>query len=92
VRSALKQAFIEDHQILTRGLSELIALVEEESYEKASRVARELDAGPHIELEEKAFYPEVRKTRGREYVENLFRRYRAVALASEPITHETGRS
>lgn len=72
--SSLKDAFIEDHQTLTRGLSHLLKLVQEEDYDEASRVARELDkaVGPHIEFEEKSFYPEVRKTRGREYVENLY--------------------
>ena len=67
--SSLKDAFIEDHQTLTRGLSHLLKLVQEEDYDEASRVARELDkaVGPHIEFEEKSFYPEVRKTRGREY-------------------------
>lgn len=77
--SSLKDAFIEDHQTLTRGLSRLVKLVEEESYEEASRVARELDeaAGPHIEFEEKSFYPEVRKTRGQAYVDNLYDEHRS---------------
>jgi hypothetical protein len=71
--TTLKDAFIEDHQTLTRGLSRLLELVRQGEFDEASRAARELDraAGPHIEFEENAFYPEVRKTRGEAYVDNL---------------------
>jgi hypothetical protein len=85
----LAEAFVEDHRTLTRGLSRLLELVEAGNYDEASRVAKELDrdAGPHIEFEEKSFYPEVRKARGREYVENLYDEHRsgleAVRMLSE---------
>ena len=67
---SLRDAFVEDHRTLTRGLSRMLKLVEDGDYDEAARVAKELDrdAGPHIEFEEKSFYPEVRKTRGRDYV------------------------
>ncbi len=75
----LEDAFIEDHRTLTRGLSRLVKLVQEARYDEAVLVANEIDqaAGPHIEFEEKSFYPEVRKTRGREYVENLYDEHRS---------------
>lgn len=75
----LKDAFVEDHRTLTRGLSRLVELVEEGDYPEASRVARALDssAGPHIEFEEHSFYPEVRKSRGSEYVANLYDEHRS---------------
>lgn len=70
----LQDAFVEDHQKLTKGLSKLLTLVEASRFEEAARVARELDAvaGAHIEFEEKRFYPEVEKVRGPEYVDNLY--------------------
>lgn len=60
--SSLNDAFIEDHQTLTRGLSRLLSLVEQRHYDESARVAKELDpaVGPHIEFEEKSFYPQVR--------------------------------
>lgn len=77
--SSLEDAFIEDHRTLTRGLSRILKLVEQQQYDEASAVAKEIDraAGPHIEFEEKSFYPEVSKTRGREYVENLYDEHRS---------------
>lgn len=75
----LREAFIEDHQKMTKGLTELIRLVEEGEIEEASRRARELDAviGPHIEFEERRFYPQVQKSRGEEYVTKLYDEHQA---------------
>jgi Hemerythrin HHE cation binding domain len=70
----LKDAFLEDHQKMTRGLSELIHLVEADRMALATSKARELDAlaGAHIEFEETLFYPQVQKSRGEAYVANLY--------------------
>lgn len=78
-RTTLTEAFVQDHRVLTQGLSRLLSLVEEESYQEATRLARELDdaVGAHIEFEEKSFYPEVQKSRGRAYVENLYDEHRS---------------
>lgn len=75
----LREAFIEDHQKMTKGLSELIKLVETGEMELAAQRARELDGviGPHIEFEERRFYPKVEKSRGREYVHNLYDEHQA---------------
>ena len=72
--NTLREAFIEDHQKMTRALSELLRLVEANQMALASSKARELDAlaGAHIEFEEKRFYPQVQKSRGEAYVANLY--------------------
>lgn len=70
----LREAFIEDHQKMTKGLSELIRLVEAGRMDVAASKARELDriVGAHIEFEETRFYPQVQKSRGAAYVANLY--------------------
>jgi hypothetical protein len=79
----LRDAFIEDHQKMTKGLTELIRLVEADEMDRAARKARELDAviGPHIEFEERRFYPQVQKSRGEDYVRNLYDEHQAGAEA-----------
>jgi len=75
----LKDAFVEDHRTLISGLKGLLELVDEGDYGDASKLAKELDAaaGPHIEFEEKCFYPEVGKSRSRDYVSNLYDEHRS---------------
>lgn len=87
----LRDAFIEDHQKMTKGLTELIRLVEAGEMDEASQRARQLDAviGPHIEFEERRFYPQVRKSRGEEYVRNLYHEHQeGVEALSALITAE----
>jgi hemerythrin-like domain-containing protein len=70
----LREEFLADHRKMTQGLSKLIDLLESGDVGGAVRKARQLDRviGPHIEFEEKRFYPEVRKARGENYVRNLY--------------------
>ena len=77
--TSLKDAFVEDHRTLITGLKGLLELVEEGNYRDATRLAKELDAaaGPHIEFEEKCFYPEVGKSRSRGYMNNLYDEHRS---------------
>jgi hypothetical protein len=78
-RSSLETAFVEDHRKLTRGLATLVELVERGDLREAAREARELDevAGPHIEFEETRFYPEVARSRGKDYVAQLYDEHRS---------------
>ncbi|HSF14875.1 MAG TPA: hemerythrin domain-containing protein [Vicinamibacteria bacterium] len=71
---ALQEAFLRDHRVLTRGLTEVVELVEEDRFREAATRAWELDAaaGAHIEFEEARFYPEVEKARGAAYVDTLY--------------------
>jgi hypothetical protein len=77
--SRLRDAFLEDHRVLTRGLKGLKRAVEEGELGRAARLADELDraAGPHIEFEERAFYPELRRTFGNDFVDQLYREHGA---------------
>lgn len=70
----LENAFIEDHQKLSRGYWNIIDAIQAGNFDKARTLAEELDrvAGPHIEFEEKYLYPEVRQSRGDDYTDNLY--------------------
>ena len=52
--SELGEAFVEDHQHLTRGLNHLLEALRNENFQEAAWIAEELDtiAGPHIQFEE----------------------------------------
>lgn len=77
--SRLAAAFLEDHKVLTRGLATTLSAVQRGDFATAARAAEQLDqqAGPHIEFEERFFYPEVEKSRGAEYVSGLHREHDA---------------
>jgi hypothetical protein len=70
----LAAAFVDDHKHLTRGLTQLKEALESGDLEEARRIANALDlaAGPHIAFEEGYFYPEIARTRGREFAERLY--------------------
>ncbi len=72
--SPLAQAFIEDHQKVTRALVGLRDAVERGTLAEASARAQELDrvAGPHMEFEEKVFYPQVARMLGAEDTAMLY--------------------
>jgi hypothetical protein len=91
-KHGLREAFLEDHQKLTKGLRELLSLVEAERFEDAARVAKELDtvAGAHIEFEEKRFYPEVEKVRGADYVDNLYDEHQSGVEAIRSLERLSG--
>jgi hypothetical protein len=74
----LAAAFVNDHKHLIRGLAQLKEALESGDLEGAQRIANALDlsAGPHIAFEERYLYPEVARTRGREYVERLYDEHR----------------
>ena len=91
---SLAEAFLEDHQHLTRGLSGTLTALEEGDLATAISTANELDrqAGPHIRFEEEFFYPEVARSRGSGYVSQLFREHdagRRAVLAL--VDHSPGR-
>lgn len=90
----LRDAFLEDHRKLTRGLSALVRLVENGEWEQAVRRAEELDriAGPHIEFEERRFYPQVSRSRGKDYVDNLYDEHRSGREAIEMLRAAAGRT
>ena len=72
--SELGEAFVEDHQHLTRGLNNILQALHRSDLQKAARMAGELDvlAGPHIQFEEEVLYPKVAKAQGEEFVNGLY--------------------
>lgn len=84
-KDSLRMAFLEDHQVLTRGLSDIRSALAADDLDLASRLARSLDAaaGAHIEFEEGFFYPELRKLLGDEFVDRLYEEHAAGKHAIE---------
>lgn len=82
MEQSLSDAFLEDHQHLTRGLSAILESLEADDLASAVRIGEELDrhAGPHMHFEEEYFYPKVGAARGRGYEAQLLQE------------HETGRA
>ena len=78
VESPLAAAFTEDHRHFTRGLSRILSALKKGDDATAARLADELDraVGPHIEFEERVFYPEVAKSRGKDFTRELYREHR----------------
>jgi hypothetical protein len=72
--SQLVAAFEEDHARMTRGLELLYGLLERDDLAAAVAAAERLDAeaGPHIDFEESAFYPELRRRIGDREVDRLY--------------------
>ncbi len=93
-KSRLRDAFLDDHQKLTKGLSALVRLVESGEWQQAVQKAEELDriAGPHIEFEEERFYPQVSRSRGKDYVDNLYDEHRSGREAIEALRASAGRT
>jgi hypothetical protein len=73
----LQDAFLKDHRILIRGLTELQSAVDREDRPAAERLAAQLDrvAGPHIEFEEMFFYPMLVAIIGADFVRRLYREH-----------------
>jgi hypothetical protein len=90
----LQQAFLEDHKVLTRGLATTLSALRQDDLEAATREADTLDqrAGPHIEFEERFFYPVVAQSRGAKFVEGLHREHDAGRNAIRTLlaSHGTG--
>lgn len=72
--SELGEAFVEDHQHLTRGLNDILEALHRSDLQGAAQMAGELDiiAGPHIQFEEEVLYPVVAKECGQEFVNKLY--------------------
>ena len=72
--SKLEEAFLDDHRHLTRGLTDVLDALKAEEDARAIEAADRLDrtVGPHMEFEERVFYPELAKIMGREYVRPLY--------------------
>lgn len=72
--SELGEAFVEDHQHLTRGLNNILQALHRSDLQWAAQMAGELDivAGPHIQFEEEVLYPVVAKECGKEFVNKLY--------------------
>jgi len=71
---ALRQAFSEDHRVLTRGLTGVVDALREADLAQAVRRAEELDrrVGPHMAFEEQVYYPELRLVLGDRFVDRLY--------------------
>lgn len=91
--SPLTAAFTEDHRSFTRGLSRILKALKSGDDATAVRLADELDraVGPHIEFEEQVFYPEVAKSRGKEFTRELYREHRVGQSALKALL-EPGRT
>jgi hypothetical protein len=74
VTDALHDAFVEDHQVLTRGLVALRDALRGATMDQIHALADRLDqeAGPHIDFEEGAFYPALEPLLGKAPVEQLY--------------------
>lgn len=74
VLKELEKAFVEDHQILTRGLVAIRDALQNGELEQARELAAKLDqeAGPHIRFEEELFYPRLVEALGRDFVDRLY--------------------
>ena len=73
VSNALREAFLEDHKHLTRGLTRTIEALRNGDDATAIQVANTMDqaVGPHVEFEETVFYPELAEILGEPFVEHL---------------------
>ncbi len=73
-KSELELAFLEDHQHLLRGLTEILKALESEDLAAAAAAAERLDetVGPHMRFEEEEFYPALRAVLGNDYVNRLY--------------------
>ena len=70
---ALREAFLEDHKHLTRGLTRTIEALRNGDDATAIQIVDAMDriVGPHMEFEETVFYPELAEILGEPFVEHL---------------------
>ena len=71
--SALREAFLDDHKHLTRGLTRTLEALQNGDDATAIQVVDTMDraVGPHMEFEETLFYPELVGILGEPRVEHL---------------------
>lgn len=72
--NTLRDAFLEDHRKLTRGLRRLLDALETDALGAARAAADQLDqdAGPHMEFEEHVFYPTLARILGSDTIDELY--------------------
>jgi hypothetical protein len=85
--SALSKAFLEDHRHLTQGFAGLLRAIDDNDVKEARALADELDrrGGPHIEFEEKVFYPELATSFGGEFTRTLYQEHEVAYRAVESL-------
>jgi hypothetical protein len=71
--SPLRDAFLDDHKHLTRGLTRTLEALRSGDDARAIESADTMDlaVGPHMEFEETVFYPELAEILGEPFVEHL---------------------
>lgn len=77
MEGGLREAFLRDHRVLTRGLQQIRQALQREDISAAAELAQQLDLqiGPHMEFEETVLYPRLIKPLGRTYVRQLYREH-----------------
>lgn len=72
--STLGDLFLQHHKQFTRGLHNVLKLLQSGEVRAAVEEGDRLDqlAGPHIEFEEESFYPQVAKKLGDDFVQRLY--------------------
>lgn len=91
MQDALHDAFLEDHQALTRGLSTVRDALRSGDVTEAARLATALDqrAGPHMQFEEQVFYPLLEPMLGSEFIEQLYAEHAAGQHAIRELSRIT---
>jgi hypothetical protein len=74
MKDALHDAFVEDHQHLMRGLAAIRDALRSARVGEAVELAEALDrqVGPHMEFEERVFYPALEPVLGSKFVAQLY--------------------
>ena len=69
----LVNTFVEEHQVLMRGLATVLQKVKAGKMAEARTLADKLDqeVGPHIQFEEEVLYPQVGRVRGEVFEQKL---------------------
>jgi hypothetical protein len=83
----LKEAFIRDHRIMTRGFWRLRQALDKGDWPEARSVAEQIDheVGPHIEFEEQVYYPLLKPIIGAHTVEQFYQEHRTGRRLIEDI-------
>ncbi len=73
-KSELELAFLEDHQHLLKGLTEILERLGANDLGAAVAAAERVDeaVGPHMRFEEEELYPTLRAVLGNDYVNRLY--------------------
>lgn len=87
--SALADQFTQHHKQFTQGLHHILQLLKEGKVSEAVEEADALDqlAGPHIEFEEKVYYPQVARSLGKDFIDHLYDEHRIGQKALRTLLH-----